>query len=122
MELTFPEMLFFGAVKQAGHYLWRSGGFSASRAFEKALPFHFHFLDAGMLPEGVPQVEGAAGYCMINGWTVVSFWDRSVDSRMGSNSAFIYPDERSFEEMIAISNVQLPWFWSRVKFEVVRTY
>ena len=118
----YPEMLFFGAVKQPGHFLWRPSGCRAGHAFENALPFSYGILDAGLIPKRAEQTEGHAGRSAVNGWTIVSFWDRSVDGRGMSNSAFVYPAEMSFDEMVRLSRIQIPWFWERVKFEVVLRY
>lgn len=122
MQNLMPEMLFFGAVKQPGHFLHRANGQRAGRSIERSLPFRAGILDGGLLPESGEQPEGAAGHCELNGWTIVSFWDRSVDKRPGSNSAFLFADRRYFPGIIAIAKLQLPWFWERINFEVVKTY
>lgn len=108
------EMIFFGCVKAVGHFLYTKEGYMMSREAVKKLPFEEAILDAGLL-KGVPMTEGLATISVIRGWTVVSFWDNSVDKRGKSNAAFIYPKSMTFEEMIEISREQLPWFWKRFK-------
>ena len=108
------EMIFFGCVKQVGHHLYTKDGYMMSYMDRKKIPFTEGILDTGLL-EGVPMTEGLATISIIRGWTVVSFWDNSVDKRGKSNAAFIYPKSMTFEEMIEISREQLPWFWARFK-------
>lgn len=108
------EMIFFGCVKEAGHYLHTKDGWRINYAARKMVPFTEAVLDSGLL-SGVPMTEGLATISVIRGWTVVSFWDNSVDKRPNSNAAFIYHKSMTFEEMIEISREQLPWFWARFK-------
>lgn len=108
------EMIFFGCGKEVGHYLYTKGGWRMNYDARKKLPFAEMILDSGLLKD-VPMTEGLATISVIRGWTVVSFWDNSVDKRPNSNAAFIYPKSMTFEEMIEISREQLPWFWKRFK-------
>ena len=108
------EMIFFGCVREAGHHLHTKYGWPMSRQEKKILPFAEMILDSGLLKD-VPMTEGSATISIIRGWTVVSFWDNSVDKRGKSNASFIYPKQMTFEEMLEISREQLPWFWERFK-------
>jgi hypothetical protein len=74
------------------------------------------------LPVNVKQIEGESARVYLNGWTVVSFWDRSVDDRGGCNSSFIVPGDWTFNQVIEISKVRFPWVWERIKFEVKLVY
>lgn len=65
-----------------------------------------------------PQVEGEAALHHVEGWTVISFWDRSVDTRGGCNSAFLQRGTWTFEEMVAQARILYPQIWARFKFEV----
>lgn len=62
--------------------------------------------------------EGVLVY--IDGWTVLSFWDRTGDRRPNSNSAFLVRDVVSFHTVCAIIQYQYPHLWSRftAKFEI----
>ena len=115
------ECYFFGCKGEPGHYLYMQAG-RVIRNADALFPFQWTILDAGLLPQGGDQTEGAAALVRFNGWTVVSFWDRSVDERRGCNSSFVVPGEWSFDQVIAISKIRFPWFWERVKFEVRLVY
>lgn len=81
---------YFGCYKDPGHYLF---DVSMRRVYKPKLPDDFpvnpDILDAGLLPPKLPQVEGQIFLNHINGWTILSFWDRSIDKRPSSNSAFV---------------------------------
>lgn len=53
------------------------------------------------------------------GWTMLTFWDRTIDERSGSNSAFILRGRLTFEETVTIAKAIFPKIWSRFPFEVV---
>lgn len=65
-----------------------------------------------------PQIEGAACLHHVHGWTVLAFWDRSVDKRGGSNSALLAPGEHSFDDMVELFQRFYPQIWARFKFKV----
>jgi hypothetical protein len=112
-----------------GHYLFTPEMHSAWFELTDVLPWHYK-IDSGLCPgtkgpNGYtmpyltdPQVEGAAALHVKDGWTAVAFWDRSVDTRSGSNSAFILEGEHSFETVLAESRKLFPEIWARFKFEV----
>lgn len=112
------QCLYFGCHRESGHFLWSENGHRASRDAEKKLPFRYCILDGGLLPHYENEVEGKATIVHWPKWTVVSFWDRSVDKRGGCNSAFVIPAVLSFDEAIAVAKERFPWVWSRFTFEV----
>lgn len=116
------ECFYFGCHREAGHYLFDEQGRHASRRGELSLPFRYSILDSGLLPQGDAQEQGAATIVLFPAWTVISFWDRSVDKRGGCNSAFVLPGQMTFDEAIAVSKEKFPWVWSRLTFEVRRVY
>ena len=56
----------------------------------------------------------------MNGFTIVSFWDRSSDKRFGSNSSFIEFGHYQFNEMIALARIAFPKLFARFDFEIRR--
>ena len=76
-------------------------------------------LDADLLPQEGQQIEGETTHVVINGWTVISFWDRTVDSRGNSNSAFVIYGKFSFSEAVEISKQAFPEIWNRFTFTLV---
>jgi|GEM_PF-2929743 len=109
---------YFGCHREPGHYLWTETERHAGYAAERSFPFRYTILDGGLLPVGVQEIEGAASLIYIGGWTVITFWDRSVDKRGGCNSAFVIPSKLSFDDAIALSKVRFKWVWKRFKFDV----
>ena len=122
------EVYFFGVStgSSAGHYLHRSAGGCAvydrrSADVARGLPEPLHRLDGVWCWERPrtseesrfhssqdPQHEGRAFVHYVEGWTVVSWWDRSGDSRGGSNSAFLAIGRRPFAEMLEMARAAFP--------------
>jgi hypothetical protein len=74
-------------------------------------------LDACFAPVSDLQ-EGRAALHHIFHWTVLSFWDRSVDPRPGSHSTFILFGILTFEAAVAKAKSEWPEVWKRYTFTV----
>lgn len=123
-------MLYFGCWGQAGHYLFGEGGHHISSerlpaGFVETFGDHGWGLDAKFCPGYVgpyqrdrEEHEGEALLHHVNGWTVLAFWDRSVDKRGGCNSNFVERGTLTFEEMCTIAQAQFPSVWARYPFKV----
>jgi hypothetical protein len=110
---------YFGCWHGAGHYLHTPGGNTMSeRRIPEDFPIEHRALDACLLPPNQPQTEGLATLCHLNGWTILAFWDRSVDTRPGCNSAFLARGTYTFETMVGIAKDQFFEVWNRFKFDV----
>ncbi len=113
-------MFYFGCWTEAGHHLRDERGQTIN---ERRMPSDFPcgecVLDGGFLPPKQPEQEGLATVAHLNGWTVLAFWDRSIDSRGKSNSAFIMRGGMSFHEACHLAKDAFPSIWSRFKFEIV---
>ena len=105
-------LYYFGCWDRSGHYLW-NGPSSLSR-HEKALPFQTKILDCGLLDPHKPQTQSHGVINVINGWTVLSFWDRTGDTRIGSNSAFIADCPMTFDEICQKAKETYPELWDRI--------
>lgn len=115
-----PEMYYFGCWKEVGHYLHTvTGSRRGMYAVPQDFPCAFAVLDCGVLPPCVPQVEGRATLVHLNGWTLLSFWDRSVDTRPNSCSTFVVRGQYTFAEACALAEQGFPRVWARFGFEVV---
>jgi hypothetical protein len=71
----------------------------------------------GFISGEAPQ--GQALLHVRDGWSVISFWDRSGDTRGASNSAFLVRGEHTFDEVAAIAREAFPRIWQRFPFDVV---
>ncbi len=116
------QCYYFGCHGGPGHYLWTEKGSMADMIAKTVLPFRYTILDAGFLPEVGNQNEGDGSLVQFANWTVVSFWDRSVDKRGGCNSAFVIPGRLTFTEAIDVAKAKFPWVWKRFNFEVRQTH
>ena len=118
-----PEMYYFGCWRGVGHYLHASTGERLSLVDAWRLPRDFPCrpaaLDSSFLPPRLPQVEGRATLVHLNGWTVLSFWDRSGDARPGSHSTFIVRGTHPFDVFCAMAQRTFPQVWARMPFLVV---
>ena len=114
------DVFYFGCWAQtAGHYLRAADGSSVrERTAPADWPIDLDLIDARLLPPKQPQTEGLATFVHINGWTIISFWDRSADSRRNSNSAFLARGLHSFDEIRRLAQAAFPSVWDRFKFEV----
>lgn len=113
------ECFYFGCVGQAGHYLFNERRHSISeRVLPATFPIRYDILDGGLLPPWMPHEEGAAALVHVFGWTILTFWDRSVDSRVGCNSSFVIPAILEFDEARRLAQERFPWIWDRYRFEV----
>ena len=122
--LPVPHVLYFGCLGGTGHHLWQPPGigFHAHRV----LPWES--VDATLPPQKNPSkgmysaIEAPQGHASLrykDGWTALAFWDRSVDTRSGSNSNFFVRGDHTFDEMVKIAKDAFPRVWSRFPFEVV---
>lgn len=101
------EIFFFGCYRDTGHFLWAPGGVPAK---DKALPPSLKRmrLDTTHAPKDAREREGRAAVHHVDGWTVVAWWDRSVDRRHGSNSAFLMKGEHSFSAVLLAAGNAFP--------------
>ena len=113
------EVFFFGCYLVTGHYLYRRGGRHVDYT---ACPWGTN-LDTGLLISrkdkyARPDTEPTENYTVArkDGWTAISFWDRSGDSRPGSNSAFLVAADVSDKELLALAKAQWPDIFSRGRF------
>ena len=128
---ALSDAFYFGceSKERIGHFLFVPGLRSAYRE-EHVLPellrtpdgtFAPHRAGCGMRPYcGCPQVEGRAVLKLVEGWTVLAFWDRSADGRGASNSVFLLRGVHVFDEAVRLSREAFPTVWARFPFEVVQ--
>lgn len=104
------RLFYFGPYKEPGHFLFLPGGARASREDEALLPWAW--ID-GVLQQNCKikfmrwatvgqENQGEALLHHRDGWTALSFWDRSVDRRGACNSNFFIDKICSFSEMLTI--------------------
>lgn len=110
------ETLCFGCIGQPGHYLHSRRGIDFRL---ESTPWGSK-LDGGLLTDDYYRADTTpTGHWREHhkdGWTAVSFWDRSGDSRPGCNTTFLAKAELTGEELIELARAQWPHVFSRPGF------
>lgn len=64
------------------------------------------------------QIEGDAAMHYRHGWTILAWWDRSVDKRFGCNAAIVALGRWSFEGMMYRGSKFFPDIMRRFKYKI----
>jgi hypothetical protein len=126
-----PVMFYFGPWDRAGHYLFDERGASV-RQRPADFPWDEDSATNGIDCQLQPgcsrrdgdnrhgeEIQGRALLHHKNGWTAISFWDRSVDTRGGCNSTYFAKGTFTFDQMVEMAKRRFAERWSRMKFEVM---
>lgn len=119
----FDGAFYFGCIGQTGHYLWNTCG-NTARSERLPKDFPQRSLTYGPVADGVfapnlpDQKEGIASVWHGNGWTILAFWDRSVDGRYGCSSTFYLRGDYDFDAALQQAQQWFPFVWERFKFKV----
>lgn len=117
-ELDRDGIFYSGCWNEPGHFLHRVDGYHLyEQALSKDFPVRPDSLDGAFLPQR-QQIEGRGVLLHFPGWTLLTFWDRSVDKRYNSCSAFVMRGKWTFEETVAHCKQWFPQVWERFKFPV----
>jgi hypothetical protein len=107
------EVLYFGCYRVPGHCLYSK--VTPNMRYE-ATPWG-NSLDSGLLTDDYygadTEPTGKVVVRHKDGWTAIAFWDRSGDSRPGSNTAFLAKADMTGEELLALARVQWPEVFDR---------
>lgn len=128
-----PRVLYFGPLKESGHFFFEdeTGWYVPSREL-KDVPWTSQedHVDGTLQPGVVcerghwqattPQVEGPAVIHHKNGWTALSFWDRTIDTRGGCSSTYLAEGTFTFEQMVELAKTRFPERWGKMKFQVTK--
>lgn len=119
-----PSLIYLGCNAQAGHYFYVPGMRSLHSVAPVAREANYHELaklDGGFAPQDT-ELEGSAWFHNERvgdiRYMVISFWDRSVDSRGGSCSTFLMLGDKCFDDALAECRAQFPEVFRRFKFEI----
>ncbi len=114
-QLLFFKCLYFGCINEAGHYL-----FTRDKTKTYGDWYRWAGKRDGTLAPTFCKEPGKALLHHYDGFTMLAFWDYSVDSRPGSNSMFIVPGIKGFEETIEVAKANFPQVFERFPFELVQ--
>lgn len=117
------EAYFFGCWKECGHVLRDKHGYSVGEYGKNKLPADFPIkpdsLDGSLLYGIKEQIEGRTVLSHIGNWTIISFWDRSVDKRPGSNASFVIRGKKTLDEAKEIAKAEFPSIYNRFTFPLI---
>lgn len=107
---------YFGCGDQTGHYLFGENRWKVNTQGKDAPPrrMESHF-DGTLPPQGGKLY--VASFSVLGGWGMcaLSWWDCSVDKRVGSNSIVFAPGLNwTPEGMLAEAENRFPWVFSRL--------
>lgn len=117
------DVIFYGVAGStgAGHHFYERSGSSMRMTVRPPLPAQVsrsEHVDArwcfsapitGERPFGGPgQPQGRGFIHRVAGWTVISWWDRSGDSRMGSNAVFFVRGYHQWTEALRRAREAFP--------------
>lgn len=119
------KIYFFGCGKpftDSGHDLyWRP--FSSDYNLRKKIPWSLGVLDGGLAPTLNPWTkepykrqecpQGVTSVTYKDGWTCLSFWDRTGDQRGASNSSFLINKPVDFKEGVELARASWPQLFKR---------
>jgi len=114
------EPYYFGCVECAGHHLnWRrkDGSLSFTGAGMTRM-YWVNTLDGTLCPRDT-QEEGVATLTHLHGWSIIAFWDNSVDKRDGSNSMLLVYGYKHFKEVLDRAREAFPEVFKRFDFPIV---
>ena len=104
------KLYYFGPIGKAGHYLWKTQDGQDSYYSNKDIPKSIlgdGKLDGGFCPK-IDVVNGEVKITQLDGWTIFSWWDRSVDSRPGSHSTFVGTGFDNIDDFLKEANTKFP--------------
>ena len=110
------RIYYYGCNKESGHFLFRPDRITTTRLQDSGLPWEH--IDGTLCPQTTPQ-QGVAKIHHKQGWTAIAFWDKSIDSRTGSNSVFLAEGIHGFYHMIEFSKKHFPKIFNRFKFPII---
>lgn len=111
------KVFYFGPIRRAGHYFWLNDSTTQHRL--KGIGPWGTKVDGSLAPALTDQKEGEALVHHKEGWTAISFWDRTVDKRPGCSSTYLIEGTFTFEEMAVLAKEAFPERWGAMGFEVI---
>lgn len=108
---------FFGCWNNdKGYYFHRTDSTTVPWQDRHLIPF-VKKIDGVYAPAG-KQIEGRACLRHLRGWTVLAWWDRSVDTRSNSNAALVVEGEFEFEDMLVMLKNRFPRVFARFDYSI----
>lgn len=129
-----PTLLYFGPLKESGHFMFYENEEQVShRLADTITPWKSNDIDGTLQPGmilwrdhwisesqhgGRSYHEGEAVIHHKDGWTALSFWDSTIDTRPGCSSTYLADGSFTFEQMVELAKARFAERWNKMKFEV----
>ena len=113
-DWAMVNCFYFGCLGGKGHNAWTPGG---HRIESDAIPGpwnHIGLIDGKLTPQTNYDRQFEAKLHKKDGWTAIAFWDRTIDDRLNSNSAFFVESDLSFEQIVEIFCRKFPMVINRM--------
>lgn len=114
------RIIYFGCIEHSGHSAWefwtdQPAGYAQPRPvlYTDVCDLLGMSVDATLAPSWPKYRQGAASLHHIRGWTVLAWWDMTVDSRPASNSALLAEGMLDMPAMLGLLHVAFPTVSSR---------
>jgi len=108
--------LYFGCYEEPGHFVIAKNLRRVSSDDVNRIYLQKH--DAKLPPQGLNQKEGVYSWLFVDSKTIISFWDRSVDSRHGSHSTFMFEGRLARHVAVSAIEIHFPTIFSRFNFDL----
>lgn len=105
---------YFGCIDVAGHYVFKGNN---QKEYNSEFVAWLPRLD-GMLAPRFTREEGKALLHHFDGFTILAFWNYSVDKRGGSNSMFVFPGKLDFDQMISSAHGRFSKLMNSFEFKI----
>ncbi len=132
MDTAKPLVLYFGPLKQSGHYMFYDDGTEVPYPTSITLTPWKDTIDGQIQPgqtlwreHWVARGNWKHGEAVIHhkdGWTALSFWDSTIDTRPGCSSTYLAKGTFDFEGMVALAKERFAERWNKMQFEVVEIH
>lgn len=76
----------------------------------------WHDIDGALAPSRAHQGEALLHHK--DGWTALAFWNRTDDSRPGSNSVFFFDEILNFDQAVEAAKKMWPDVTDKIKFKI----
>jgi hypothetical protein len=125
--LVQPRMYYFGPWARPGHYFFYETGTVVLAAERRQVPWN-NRIDGVLQPGCVfefgewrsrgTQPEGEALLHHKDGWTALSFWDRTIDTRLRCSSTYVAEGIFTFDAMVQMAKARFAVRWNKMAFPV----
>lgn len=118
------KLLYFGCIRDKGHYLWEREG-SYTTNYERTgipgiNPSLLKHID-GIFCPGNTREQGRCNECIVPPVRIISWWDYTIDPRPGSNSNLIGYGYQTAEQMFEDARKLFPSVMARQEILTIPT-